>query len=175
VAEAVHRAPEGTRDVVLAIVGGQSGGAGVDEVAELMRLASESGIGDRVVFFPPQQQTRLADFYSAADLVLVPSRSESFGLVALEAQACGTPVVAAATGGLRYVVRHGRTGYLVMGRDPDPYAERLLYLLAHPATARRLGEAAVVHALRFTWDATTASILSVYEELLGTGNRAPAA
>jgi D-inositol-3-phosphate glycosyltransferase len=175
VAEAVARAPESTRDLVLAIVGGQSGGDGVDEVATLMRLASEAGIADRVMFFPPQPQMRLADFYSAADAVLVPSRSESFGLVALEAQACGTPVIGAATDGLRYVVRHGRTGYLVIGREPGPYAERLLHLLAHPATARRMGEAGVGHALGFTWDATTAAILSVYEELLGRGDRAPAA
>jgi D-inositol-3-phosphate glycosyltransferase len=176
VAEAVARDPEAMRDVVLAVVGGQSGGEGTtDEVAELMRLASDAGVGDRVMFFPPQPQGRLADFYSAADAVLVPSRSESFGLVALEAQSCGTPVIGAATGGLRYVVRHGRTGYLVTGRDPRSYADRLIQLLTHPSDARRMGEAAVVHALRFSWDATTAQVLSVYQELLGTGHRAPAA
>jgi D-inositol-3-phosphate glycosyltransferase len=175
VAEAVRREPATTKDVVLAVVGGQSGGDGVDEVGELMRLAAQAGIDDRVMFFPPQPQTRLADFYSAANVVLVPSRSESFGLVALEAQACGTPVLGAATGGLRYVVRHGRTGYLVMGRDPGPYAERLLDLLDDPVAARRMGQAGEAHARRYTWDATTASVLSVYEELVGTGNRAPAA
>jgi D-inositol-3-phosphate glycosyltransferase len=79
------------RDVVLAVVGGPTGNASAqDEVARLMNLAATAGVGDRVVFFPPQPHERLADFYSAADAVLVPSRSESFGLVALEAQACGT-------------------------------------------------------------------------------------
>jgi D-inositol-3-phosphate glycosyltransferase len=174
-AEAVVRDPAATRDVALAVVGGQSGGEGKDEVAGLMRLASDVQVGDRVMFFPPQPQSRLADFYSAAEVVLVPSRSESFGLVALEAQACGTPVIGAATGGLRYVVRHGRTGYLVMGRDPGAYADRLLHVLTHPADRRRMGEAALVQALRFSWDATAAEVLSVYEELLGMGDRAPAA
>jgi D-inositol-3-phosphate glycosyltransferase len=132
-----------------------------------MDLASASGVGDRVMFFPPQPQLRLADFYSAAELILVPSRSESFGLVALEAQACGTPVVAASTGGLRYVVDDGETGFLVTGWDPADYAERLLWILRDPAGARRMGEAAVLRALKFSWDSTAADVLSVYEEVLG--------
>ena len=131
-----------------------------------MDLAAASSVGDRVMFFPPQPQPRLADFYSAAELVLVPSRSESFGLVALEAQACGTPVVAAATGGLRYVVQDGETGCLVSGWDPGDYADRMLSLLGDPARARRMGEAAVVRALRYSWDATAADLLSVYREVL---------
>ena len=133
---------------------------------ELMDLAAASGVGDRVMFFPPQPQIRLADFYSAAELVLVPSRSESFGLVALEAQACGTPVVAAATGGLRYVVEDGETGFLVAGWDPADYAERLLLILDDRAGARRMGDAAVRRALKFSWDSTAADVLSVYREVL---------
>ena len=110
-ADAVARAPDLTRDVVLAVVGGPSGSASAqDEVARLMNLAASAGVGDRVVFFPPQPHERLADFYTAAEAVLVPSHSESFGLVALEAEACGTPVIAAATGGLRYVVVDGHEG-----------------------------------------------------------------
>ncbi len=104
-AETVARAPETAEDLVLAIVGGPSGEHAGAEVARLMELASALGVADRVMLFPPQPHARLADFYSAADVVLVPSRSESFGLVALEAQACGTPVVAAAVGGLRTVIR----------------------------------------------------------------------
>jgi len=99
----------------------------------------------------------------------VPSRSESFGLVALEAQACGAPVVAASTGGLRYVVRDGRTGFLVSGWDPGDYADRILELLRDPATAARLGRSGVEHALRFSWDSTAAEILSVYREVLTAG------
>ncbi|HZD79163.1 MAG TPA: D-inositol-3-phosphate glycosyltransferase, partial [Actinomycetota bacterium] len=165
-AEAIARDPRGTRDVVLAVVGGPSGSSHGAEVAHLMDLAGALGVGERVVFFPPQPQQRLADFYAAAECVLVPSRSESFGLVALEAQACGTPVVAAAVGGLRYVVEDGATGYLVEGHDPADHAERLLQILADPTLGRRLGTSAVARSLRFSWDATAVEILSVYRELL---------
>ncbi len=166
VAEAIARDPVGTGDVVLAIVGGPSGVSHGAEVARLMDLASALGIGERVMLFPPQPQIRLADFYAAAEAVLVPSRSESFGLVALEAQACGTPVVAASVGGLRYVVADGVTGHLVEGHDPADHADRLLALLGDPRGARRMGEAGVAQALRFSWDATATEILSVYRELL---------
>ena len=175
VAEAVRRDPEAARDLRLAVVGGPSGGGHADEMTALMRLASDSGIADRVLFLPPQAQVRLADLYAAADAVLVPSRSEAFGLVALEAQACGTPVIAARTGGLRFVVAEGSTGFLVPGHDPAGYAERLLTLLRHPGVARRMGRAAATHALRFSWDVTAAEILDVYAEVLGAGDRAPAA
>src|SRR5205807_3535402 len=105
-AEAVARSPDVMRHAVLAVVGGPTGmpSSGHDEVARLMELATATGVEDRVMFFPPQPHERLADFYSAAEAVLMPSRSESFGLVALEAQACGTPVIAAAADGLRYSV-----------------------------------------------------------------------
>ena len=165
-AEAVARDPDGTQDVVLAIVGGPSGSSHGAEVARLMDLASALGVGERVVLFPPQPQARLADFYAAAEVVLVPSRSESFGLVALEAQACGTPVVAASVGGLRYVVDDGVTGFLVEGHDPGDHADRVLAVLGARAAARRMGEAGVAHSLRFSWDTTAGEILGVYRELL---------
>jgi len=165
-AHAVATAPERTRDWVLAIVGGSSGEPEVDEVAVLMDLAARSGVGDRVVFFPPQPHERLADFYSAAEAVIMPSRSESFGLVALEAQSCGTPVIASAIGGLRYVVRDGETGFLVQGNDPARYAEKMLMILGDPALAGRLSRAARVHAGRFTWDTTASGVGEVYRELL---------
>jgi D-inositol-3-phosphate glycosyltransferase len=121
-----------------------------------MDLASALGVGERVVFFPPQPQARLADFYAAAHVLLVPSRSESFGLVGLEAQACGTPVIAAAV-----------TGYLVEGHDPADHADRVLTVLADPRTARRMGEAGIARSLRFSWDSTAEEMLDVYRELLG--------
>ena len=121
------------------------------------------------MMFPPMPQSSLADFYTAADAVLVPSRSESFGLVALEAQACGTPVVAAEVGGLRYVVLDGRTGFLVEGHDPSDHAERLLRLLNDPDLQSRMGSEGARIAPRFTWDATTDAIHAVYDELLDAG------
>jgi D-inositol-3-phosphate glycosyltransferase len=163
-AEAVARDPETCRHLQLAIVGGPSGGDGA-EVARLMALATSLGVEDRVILFPPQQQVRLADFYAAADVVLVPSRSESFGLVALEAGACGTPVVAASVGGLRYVVEDGRTGFLVEGHDPADHAEQVLRILRRPSLQATLGREAARQALRFTWDVTAREVLRVYDEL----------
>jgi len=170
-AEAVARDPEGTHDVILAIVGGPSGSAEGAQVAQLMDLASALGVGERVMLFPPQPQSRLADFYSAADVELVPSRSESFGLVALEAQACGTPVVASAVGGLRYVVDDGATGYLVSGHDPGDHADRLLALLRDPESARRMGERGARHSMQFSWDATADAVRDVYSELVRGADR----
>jgi D-inositol-3-phosphate glycosyltransferase len=164
-AEAVARDPA-AKDLVLAIVGGPSGADHGAEVSRLMGLAGALGVSERVMLFPPQPQHKLADFYAAADVVLVPSRSESFGLVALEAQACGTPVIAAAVGGLRYVVEDGAGGFLVEGHDPADHAERLLQILVDPELASRLSVDAARLALRFTWDATAAELLGVYRELL---------
>jgi len=164
-AEAVARDPDTTSDLVLAIVGGPSGADHGAEVARLMDLASTLRVGERVMLFPPQPQARLADFYAAAEVIHVPSRSESFGLVALEAQACGTPVVASDVGGLRYVVEDGVTGYLVEGHDPGDHAERILALLADDGVRRAMGRAAVARSLRFSWDATADAMLSVYHEL----------
>ncbi len=165
-AEAVARDPEVAEHLVLGIVGGPSGTDPGAEVTRLMELAAALGVSERVMLFPPQPQTKLADFYAAADVVLVPSRSESFGLVALEAEACATPVVAASVGGLRYVVQDGRTGFLVEGHDPGDHADRLLQILREPELAARLGAEAARQALRFTWDATAEELLSVYREVL---------
>jgi D-inositol-3-phosphate glycosyltransferase len=164
-AEAVARDPVTTEHLQLAIVGGPSGGDG-HEVARLMELATTLGVGDRVMLFPPQPQPRLADFYAAADVVLVPSRSESFGLVALEAEACGTPVVAASVGGLRYVVDHGRTGFLVEGHDPGDHADHALRILRDGRLQTGFGRAGAHEALRFTWDVTAREVESIYREVL---------
>jgi D-inositol-3-phosphate glycosyltransferase len=165
-AEAVTLDPDTTQDLMLAIVGGPSGSAQGGEVDRLMELAAALGVSERVMLFPPLPQARLADVYAAADVVLVPSRSESFGLVALEAQACGTPVVAASVGGLRFVVDDGRTGFLVEGHDPADHAQRLVQILREPALADQLGVSAAREALRFTWDATATELAGIYRELM---------
>lgn len=171
-AEMLARDPAGGRDVVLAIVGGPSGTGSGAEVARIMDLAGALGVQERVMLFPPQPQARLADFYAAAEVVLVPSRSESFGLVALEAQACGTPVVAARVGGLRYVVLDGVTGFLVEGHDATDHADRVLRLLYDRELAERMGRAGVEHSMRFSWEATARELWSLYEELLAAGEGA---
>jgi D-inositol-3-phosphate glycosyltransferase len=165
IAESIARDPVATRDLQLAIVGGPSG-TDVGEIDRLMDLIAALGINDRVMFFPPQPQERLADFYAAADVVLVPSRSESFGLVALEAQACGTPVVAARVGGLPFVVEDGRTGFLVDGHDPSDHAERVLDVLRDASLQDRLGTEAAYRALRFTWDVTADEVARVYRDIV---------
>ena len=111
----------------------------------------------------------LADFYRAADVVAVPSRAESFGLVAAEAQACGTPVVAAKVGGLVYVVDDGVTGVLVDGWNPADYAEVLDRLLSDDGLRKKMGEAAVIWAKRFSWDATVRRYLELYKGVLVSG------
>jgi D-inositol-3-phosphate glycosyltransferase len=164
VAEAIRRDPRGTRDVALVVVGGPSGTG--DAPASLRALAEAEGIADRVHFLPPRAHADLPRVYAAADALVMPSRSESFGLVALEAQACGVPVVAADVGGLRYVIRAGRTGFLVPDHQPAAYADRVLRLLADRPRAARISEAAMAHAAGFPWEATAAGVLAVYRELV---------
>ncbi len=114
---------------------------------------------------PPVPHERLADWYRAATVCLVPSRTESFGLVALEAGACGTPLVAANVGGLRTLVEPGRTGYLVDGRDPGGWARLVDGLLARPALAADLGARAAARAGRYTWSIAAARLRRLYADL----------
>ena len=129
-----------------------------------MPLPAACGSGPRYV--PPVPQDRLPDWYRAADVTVVPSYSESFGLVAIESQACGTPVVAAAVGGLRTAVADGVSGVLLDGHDPQDYAEVLADLAADPARLATLRRGALLHAGRFSWAATAAGMLEVYSEAL---------
>ena len=152
-------------DARLVVVGGPSGRDGAAELRRVRALVAERGLSDRVRFVPPQPHDCLADFYRAADVCLVPSRSESFGLVALEAAACGTPVVAAAVGGLRSLVVDGRTGFLVEGRDPVSYAERVDELLGDAVLAARVGAAAAREAQRYCWSITAARLRRLYGDL----------
>jgi D-inositol-3-phosphate glycosyltransferase len=148
--------------VRLVIVGGPSG-SGLEHPGALSDLAGRLGVADRVTFVPPVEQDRLAQWYAAADVVCVPSHSESFGLVALEAQACGTPVVAAAVGGLTTAVVDGVTGVLVPGHDPTDYARALATVLDDTVLRDTMGTKAAVHAAGFTWEATVDRLLGAYE------------
>ncbi len=151
---------------VLLIVGGPSGASGAAELDAVHRIARELGVLDQVRFVPPQPHERLATFYRAADVCLVPSRTESFGLVALEAAACGTPVVAANVGGLRSLVVDGSTGYLIDGRDPLDFAGPVSALLADPELAATIGANAEAGSRRYAWSITAARLRRLYADLL---------
>ena len=157
--------PELRDRLVVAVVGGPSG-SGTRQPRALQQLAADLGLGSAVRFVEPQPQDALPDWYRAADVTVVPSYSESFGLVAIESQACGTPVVAAAVGGLRTAVADGVSGVLVDGHDPAAYAAVLAELADDPARRRALGSAAVDHAARFGWGTTAAGLLDVYGDAL---------
>jgi D-inositol-3-phosphate glycosyltransferase len=154
------------RDAHLVIVGGASGRDGDRELAKLNQLVASLGLDGRVTFVAPQPHHLLSTWYRAADVVLVPSRSESFGLVALEAAACGIPVVASSVGGLRTLVDHGRTGFLVEGRDPLVYARHVDELLSNPRLANAIGLRAAVRARQYTWKLAAARLCRVYADLL---------
>ncbi|MDA8309095.1 MAG: glycosyltransferase [Actinomycetota bacterium] len=150
----------------LVIVGGPSGPHGGEEHARLLRLVRELGVDDRVSLVPPQPHELLSTYYRAADVCLVPSRSESFGLVALEAAACGTPVVASAVGGLTTLVDDGRTGFLVDGSDPEALARGVRRLVADPLLAERQATAAVLRSRRYTWREAASRLQAIHDELL---------
>jgi D-inositol-3-phosphate glycosyltransferase len=152
----------------LVVVGGPSGPDGGREEDALHKLVAELGLEHRVRFVPPQPHDSLARWYRAADVCVVPSRSESFGLVALEAAACGTPVVAADVGGLRALVDHGDTGFLVGTRDPLDYADAIERVLATDPT--RMRERASARSARFGWGIAAARLRRHYDDL---AQRAP--
>ncbi|HEY2551493.1 MAG TPA: D-inositol-3-phosphate glycosyltransferase [Streptosporangiaceae bacterium] len=147
--------------LTVAFVGGPSG-AGRADPDGLAQLAASLGISGCVRLEPPCPQAELADWYRAATLVMVPSYSESFGLVAVEAQACGTPVVAASVGGLRTAVRHGLSGVLVDSREPASYARAVRDLITQPAVLARLSRGAREHASGFGWSVTVDRLLHMY-------------
>jgi D-inositol-3-phosphate glycosyltransferase len=151
--------------LTIAFVGGPSG-AGRADPDGLTELAARLGLAGLVRLEPPCPQPELANWYRAATLVMVPSYSESFGLVAVEAQACGTPVVAAAVGGLRTAVRDGVSGVLVDSRDPARYARAVRELIAGPQTLARLSAGARDHASRFGWSATVDRLLDLYSGVM---------
>ena len=155
----------GRPDATLVIVGGASGAEGVAEVARIHDLVDALGVTAQVRFVEPQPHQRLGTYYRAADVVLAPSRSESFGLVALEAAACGTPVVAAAVGGLRTLVQHGKTDFLVDGRDPAVYASFIDEVLSSPLLSAQMAMNAAERARRYTWSNMARRLMSLYDRI----------
>jgi D-inositol-3-phosphate glycosyltransferase len=149
----------------LVVVGGPSGPHGEKSLRSLHDAADARGVRDHVHFVAPQPHELLSSYYRAADVCIVPSRSESFGLVALEAAACGTPVVASAVGGLTTLVDHGHTGYLVDDPDPVAYAAAVRRIFDEPLAAERLSTASVLRARRYTWRAAARTLVELHDEL----------
>ena len=165
VAEMVAHTPHLRAKLALVIMGGASG-TGINEPERLAKLAQFLGVSELIHFKEPVTRSELADWYRASDLVCVPSYSESFGLVALEAQACGTPVVASAVGGLRTAVSDGISGTLVDGHDSKAWASVLSRLIAEPQRRILLSMGAIEHAKRFGWETTARQTLDVYDWVL---------
>jgi D-inositol-3-phosphate glycosyltransferase len=157
----LERDPALRSRLVVPVVGGPSG-SGLEHPESLVQLAVSLGLDDVVRFVPPVAQSVLADWYAAATLVCVPSYNESFGLVAVEAQAAGTPVVAAAVGGLTTAVRDGVSGLLVEGHDPADYARAMERIINAPGLRSEMSRAAVVHAAGFAWERTADRTAEVY-------------
>ncbi|MGW0778810.1 D-inositol-3-phosphate glycosyltransferase [Streptomyces sp. NPDC002835] len=165
VARLLEERPQLRERIVVPVIGGPSG-SGLAKPEGLQKLAARLGIGDVVLFRPPVGQEQLADWYRAASVLVMPSHSESFGLVAIEAQACGTPVIAAEVGGLPVAVRDGTSGVLVAGHDPVDYARALYGFADDPALSVRMGEAAARHARSFGWDTAATATADVYMQAM---------
>ncbi|MGV9383157.1 D-inositol-3-phosphate glycosyltransferase [Nonomuraea sp. NPDC003707] len=160
--------------LVVVCVGGPSGN-GLARPSLLTELAAELGISDVVRLVPPAPQEELADWYRAASVTVVPSYSESFGLVALESQACGTPVAAAAVGGLRTAVRDGVSGLLVDGHDPAQWAQALRRFVVSPRWRDSMSAGARAHAAAFGWQATASRLVEVYAAAIANLHKTPIA
>ena len=168
VAEMLNHSPALRSRLKTVIIGGASGN-GSQEPERLKALTVFLGVSDVIEFLPPVPHEELSDWYRASDLVCVPSYSESFGLVALEAQACGTPVVATAVGGLRTAVADGISGSLVDGHNPRAWSAVISRLLMEPERRLILGMGAIEHASHFGWDTTARGMLDVYDRVLSQG------
>lgn len=165
--EALARLRPSASPAQLVIIGGPSGSSGEAEVIRLRQLAAHLEIVDRVHFVSPVPHEQLASFYRAADIVIMPSRSETFGLVAAEAQSCGAPVIASNVGGLPYIIEDGKSGLLVTGHDPNDYAAAIDTILHDPQLAQLLRRGALKNAERFSWEATVSRLLELYDGISG--------
>lgn len=163
IARVVDRQPELRQDLCVPIVGGDRCRiAEDDEMVRLQQLREELGIGDIVTFLGSKDQDTLQYYYSAAEMVVMPSDYESFGLVALEAMACGTPVIASDVGGLAYLVQDGRTGYRVPAGDTEALADRIAHLLTDDLSRRRIGQRASCWAESYAWSRIAGRIEDLY-------------
>jgi D-inositol-3-phosphate glycosyltransferase len=157
------------RPVHLVIIGGEPDASPQEmsaEMARLQKLCDELCMGGMVLFLGKRSQDTLPYYYSAAEVVVMPSHYESFGMVALEAMACGTPVIASQVGGLAYLVRDGETGFTVPDGDPDLLCQKLTALLGDPHLHETMSRRAAEYALSYAWEKITARIVEVYASLL---------
>ncbi len=169
IAQVVEERPVLREGLVVPIVGGDLDRiCEDDEMVRLQELREELGIGDVVTFLGAKDQDTLQNYYAAAEMVVMPSDYESFGMVALEAMACGTPVIASDVGGLTFLVRHERTGYHVPARDPAALAARITQLLTDEGLRRRIGQRAACWAELYTWPRIADQIETLYGELRRT-------
>ncbi len=164
-AELISMRPEIRSSLLVVICGGASGN-GLEHPESLAELAYQLGISDLVRFEPPGSRETLVSWYRAADLTVVPSYSESFGLVAIESQACGTPVVASAVGGLTTAVSDNVSGRLIQGHNPIAYSHVFNQLVMDPVHRKELSAGARMHAAAFGWENTTAGLLKAYSHAL---------
>jgi len=163
------RSVDAARPVHLAIIGGEPDASPREmsaEMARLQKLCDDLCMGGMVVFLGKRGQDTLPYYYSAAEVLVMPSLYESFGMVALEAMACGTPVIASQVGGLAYLVRDGETGFTIPDNDPDALCEKLTLLLGNPDLRSTMGLRAVTHAQGYAWERIAAQIVDVYRELM---------
>jgi D-inositol-3-phosphate glycosyltransferase len=152
------------------VIGGDPGATGENlntEMARLQALCKELGLDDLVLFLGKRAQDTLPYYYSAADVLIMPSHYESFGMVALEAMACGTPVVASQVGGLAFLVQDGETGFAVPDGDPRALCDRLTLLLTDPPLRERLGRQAAAYARQYSWENIVDRLLVVYRKVRG--------
>ena len=162
-AEILKRNPELRSRLVVAICGGPSG-SGLERPDSLVTLADQLGVSDVVKFVPPTSRAELVKWFQSASVCVVPSYSESFGLVAIEAQACGTPVIAARVGGLPTAVRDGISGVLVDGHEAETWASHIMSVVSNEDLRSKLAKGAIAHASHFGWEDTTDKLISVYNE-----------
>lgn len=156
------------RTICLTIIGGEPDASPetmTDEMARLQALCQQFGLEDLITFIGKRSQDTLPYYYSAAEAVVMPSHYESFGMVALEAMACGTPVVASQVGGLAFLVQDGITGYTVPVGDPAALADRLLALITDRGLRQRMGEQAAAQASEYRWENIAARLLEHYRQL----------